>query len=128
MASNETKERLDCFNNPNWMESALKRCVYFNSLFGNYVCWRCCNFYVCKQLRDEIKKRDKDQLEQVLDTKTATINFKDSDYEEDLRHLYVAPPSVYTNNYLRMAQGSSSSASRWLRYYCSESNDQKGDG
>ena len=47
MTSNETKEQLDCYNNPNWNDEALKRCKKKGRYF---TCLLCCNESVCDML------------------------------------------------------------------------------
>lgn len=121
MTSSETKERLNCFNNPNWMESALKRCVHLNALSAHYSCFRCCNANICKVLKAEMVKQNKEQLEQVLGAQTITINAK------DFQHVY-ATSSRDNTQYLNTYMGRNSRSSEWLRFLDALHNeDQKGD-
>ena len=107
MTSSKTKERLDCFNDPNWMESALKRCMHFNIWKTYYSCFRCCNAHICKVLRDEMARQNKEQLEQILGEQTITINGK------DVKFVHVTS-SRDNSQYLNMYMGRSSRTSEWL--------------
>ena len=61
---NEHTEQIDCFNNPNWNDEALKRCKYMRQWL---TCILCCNEEMCGKLscitlEDEIIDDDYDWL------------------------------------------------------------------
>ena len=48
----ENAELIYAYNNPNWIDSALRRCSRY-SIFGHWKCGRCCNVDICNTFQQE---------------------------------------------------------------------------
>ena len=53
------------YNNPNWADSALKRCTRFNSGY-NWRCAFCCNYSICRTLMQEEREKQLKEREEEL--------------------------------------------------------------
>jgi hypothetical protein len=53
------------YNDPNWADSALKRCTRFNSGY-NWRCAFCCNYSICSTLRQEEREKQLKEREEEL--------------------------------------------------------------
>ena len=105
MASSKTKERLNCFNNPNWMESALKRCGHFPHRWG-FSCGMCCNCDICDKLRQEEREKEIAEMrETLLDMQELKVkicesecNLNGSVLSIDTLEPFYAPSEVYVRD------------------------------
>lgn len=52
----ENTEKIYAYNDPNWVDSALKRCSRFNAPWL-WSCTMCCNSDICTKLRAEERER-----------------------------------------------------------------------
>ena len=54
-----------CYNNPNWADSALKRCDYFKERWG-FACGHCCNCDICDILKQEEREKAIAEMRETL--------------------------------------------------------------
>ena len=54
-----------CYNNPNWADSALKRCDYFKERWG-FACGHCCNCDICDKLKQEEREKEIAEMRESL--------------------------------------------------------------
>ena len=130
MATTEMTERINGFDNPNWMDSALKRCTRFNCWYATGSCYICCNKDICTQLRREAQEQEKAQLEEILrqcEVPTITIDTENSVYVEDYQRMYITSSPRDNDQRLNMYMGSGSRTSEWLRYLYSSRHRDSND-
>lgn len=73
------KEKFICYNNPNWADSALKRCEYFKARWG-FACGHCCNCDICDKLRQEEREKEIAEMqESFLDMQELKIKICESE-------------------------------------------------
>lgn len=53
------------YNDPNWIDSALKRCTRFNSEY-HWRCAFCCNYSICRTLMQEEREKQLKEREEEL--------------------------------------------------------------
>lgn len=53
------------YNDPNWADSALKRCTRFNSGY-HWQCAFCCNYSICRTLMQEEREKQLKEREEEL--------------------------------------------------------------
>ena len=89
----ETKEKINCHNDPNWLESALPRCVHFSMFYGNYYCAICCNENICRAFKLE---EDREQLISMATKRKETITINSYNYVDI--PIHTSTPQLYYYN------------------------------
>ena len=68
-----TKEKINCYNDPNWIDEALKRCSHFESVYS-WRCSMCCNYSICHKFRQEAREKAVAEMrEQLLELKELKV-------------------------------------------------------
>ena len=86
------------YNDPNWVDSALKRCTQFNSGY-NWQCAFCCNYSICRTLmQEEREKQLKEREEELKNMQELKIEICEPAVNANASRLYYdAGQGIYTS-------------------------------
>ena len=74
-----TKEKINCYNDPNWIDEALKRCSHFGEMRG-WFCGMCCNYSICNKFKQEAREKQIAEMrEQLLNLQELKIQMCESE-------------------------------------------------
>ena len=88
----ETKEQIDCHNDPTWIESALPRCEHFSKFYESFYCAICCNADICRKFKLE---EDREKLREMATTRNETIKVNGYNYVSMPIHTSTSPVYYY---------------------------------